>query len=403
MHFIGPLHQTNHPLVSRVLGRNRSIFADDLDVQRAAIRDTVCGSRVLVIGGAGSIGGSFVEQIVELGPRTLHIADLSENGLVELVRGLRSSSTRMPEDFRTFAVDLRQPEMLGLLAAHGPYDYVLNFAALKHVRSERDPFTLIRMLDTNVLSVRRLLETSNALPRFFSVSSDKAVRPANLMGASKALMERVMWLSGRDAITARFANVAFSAGSLLEGFGHRLAKGQPLAAPNDVRRYFISHEEAGQLCLLAAFDGRSGDVYVPAVEQVGEANTFSGIAEMVLAHHGYEALPCASEEEARIRAAERRHDEKTWPCFFSTSSTTGEKELEEFVGPTETGVDVPYRSVGVVRAGQFDGAAFGAAIDGIDAARREGRYDRAEIIELVARAIPEMSHQDTGHFLDSKM
>lgn len=377
-----------------------------METHRRQLSDAINGARILVIGAAGAIGGVFATQVAAFAPAALHLVDLSENGLAEIVRDLRSAGTAVA-DLRTFAIDLRNTEFSAFLAAAPGYDYVLNFSALKHVRAERDPFTLTRLIDTNVLAVDRLLGTLDARPPkgFFSISTDKSVRPTSLMGASKAMMEQVMWRhADRYTVsTSRFANVAFSAGSLLEGFIHRLAKRQPLAAPTDVRRYFISHEEAGNLCLLAAFLGRTREVFVPGFDDQGLAMTFSAIAEAVLEHHGYRPRPCASEDEARALAAELHDGSTEWPCWFTTSDTSGEKDIEEFFEDHDS-VDLSrFQAVSVVAARPLPADAVARAVDQLDALRLGHTSDLARITAVLAEALPDLQHRNTGRDLDSKM
>jgi len=326
-------------LAARVLGRTESFLAEGLESEDRVIRDALRSANVLVIGAGGSIGSAFVQELCGFSMGCLHLVDISENTLVELVRSLRASGRELPGEFRTFALDYCGREMHSLLGSYS-YDYVLNFAALKHVRSERDPFTLMRLLQVNVVGNEALLdrlEKMNSLKRAFCVSSDKAVRPASLMGASKAFMERA-FLARSDSVdfgSARFANVAFSEGSLLSGFLKRLAKGQPLSAPSDVRRYFITAREAGQLCVLACFTGRNREIYYPELSESRDMMTFSQIAEIILHEHGLRALECGSDREAieRMKARDTASDE--WPCHFSPSDTSGEKMFEEFVNPVE--------------------------------------------------------------------
>ncbi|MBM3566841.1 MAG: NAD-dependent epimerase/dehydratase family protein, partial [Alphaproteobacteria bacterium] len=259
------------PLLARILGRSRSLFADDVAANAAFLKAAINGARILVIGAAGSIGAAFVKQLAAFNPASLHLVDIDENDLVELVRDLRSSPLNLPPDFRTVTADFAGPEFLRYARENAPYDVLANFSALKHVRAERDVYSLARMIEVNVAALDRCLGQSDGLgfKRVFSVSTDKCVRPANLMGASKNLMEKVLFSRGGSfiATSARFANVAFSAGSLLEGFERRLAKGQPIAGPSDVKRYFISHEEAAQLCLLACFLGEDRQVFFPKLSE----------------------------------------------------------------------------------------------------------------------------------------
>jgi len=407
------MHMTSDPLVSRILGRSESLFAADVHKYYASLQNQISDLRILVIGASGAVGNSFVNQLAPYRPAQLDLVDISENGLVEVVRDLRSSGAA-PENFRTFCIDMRNKEFNDFLTNTHEYDVVLNFAALKHVRSERDPYTLMRLLDTNVLAVDRLLQhlRQSSKPRFFSVSTDKSVRPANLMGASKAMMEKVMW-SHSDAVTvtsSRFANVAFSAGSLLEGFGHRLAKLQPLAAPNDVRRYFISHEEAGHLCLMAAFLGENCEVVVPGFSGVEESMTFSEIAELFLHFHGFAPRYCQSEAEARDVALELvskvRNNQAVseWPCLFLPSNTSGEKDLEEFHVPGDFVDRDRYKAAHVVQEKMPDNAnGLRDIINELDAIGKRGIYDIALLSSLVHEAVPDFEHIVSDKTLDSKM
>ena len=399
-------------LLARVLGRDSSLFAADIESSRAALDEAITGARVLVIGAAGSIGAAFVRQLVPYGPAALHLVDISENGLVEIVRELRSSTLAMPGDFRTFSIGLGSPELRAFVRSDFDYDFVLNFAALKHVRAERDPYSLLRMLNTNFVYLDDFL---NDIPQertptgVFSVSSDKAVDPASLLGASKALMEEVLrkYADRFTATSARFANVAFSAGSLLESFLCRLQKRQPLAAPNDVRRFFISHEEAGQLCLLGAFLGESGDIVFPALNPQSDMLTFSDIALTVLDHFGYGARHCESEREAREAACDLTgvRDER-WPVYFSGSDTSGEKMFEEFHGDGEATVSSRWSSVGVVRRPTLDtpgATALNECLDELRAASVETVLSKEKLVTIIRGRVPGLAHVETGKSLDQKM
>lgn len=392
------------PLLSRILGRSRSLFADDMDRHVSDLHEAISGRRVLVVGAAGSIGGAFVRQLAAYGPRCLHLVDLNENTMVELVRELRSSSLKMPEDFRTVSVDFGSAEFARFVAACGPYDIFVNFSAMKHVRSERDVFSLMRMLDVNVRALSDFLASpaSSGLTRAFSVSTDKSVRPVNLMGATKNLMERVLFRHGErlGATSARFANVAFSAGSLLEGFEMRLAKRQSLAAPTDVKRYFISHEEAGQLCLLACFAGATREVLFPKMTAANDLMGMADIATAFLHHHGYEPLLCGSEDEAR----QMTHIPKgRWPCWFSPSDTTGEKPFEEFYRDSDAVDNARFAKVAVVKEARPDEAVLDHFLAGLSRLRRAERWEKADVVELVRAAVPELSHTELGRSLDLKM
>lgn len=387
-------------LHARIVGRAQSLFAADLARHRDEIAQAVAGSRVLVVGAAGSIGAAFVRQLVPFRPEALHLVDINENALVEVVRDLRASGAPVPDDFATFSVDFSGLEFARLAAALGPYDHFLNFSALKHVRAERDAYSLMRMIDVNVRALRDALVLLRGTPRLFSVSTDKSVRPANLMGATKNLMEQVLFsVEGAVATTARFANVAFSAGSLLEGFEHRLAKRQPLSCPEDVRRYFITHAEAGQLCLLAAFLGRHREAFFPRLPETALVS-FAGIAQAFLAHHGLGLLPCATEAEARARVGERAD---AWPCHLTRSDTTGEKPFEEFLRPDDRPDFARFAAVGVVRERPPAPGAVDRFLAACGRLRDEPLWRKDSLADLLRRAVPDLVHEERGLNLDQKM
>lgn len=393
-------HDSVGRLLIRILGRSTSLFAGDVDAHRRDLVSAISGRRLLVAGGAGSIGSAFVKEFIRFAPRSVHVVDPDENALVELVRDLRSSGQAAPDDFRTFSVAIGSPEFGALLAAGERYDHFMNFAALKHVRAERDVFSLMRMIDVNVCALASVLRqvAPSGIARVFSVSSDKAVNPANLMGATKALMENVLFaFSGHaTATTARFANVAFSAGSLLEGFLMRLAKHQPLAGPSDVRRYFISHEEAGQLCLLAAFLGLPGEVFVPKLDRDQDLKSFSDIAVAFLDEFGFKPRLCQSEAEALASRPEGGH----WPCYFAPASTTGEKPYEEFVAADEHADFGRFSAIGVIKAQGMNPAVLEAFLAEMARLRAEPSWRKEAIVAAIHRAVPSLAHQELGRDLD---
>jgi len=395
-------------ILPTILGRDKSFLDEDMESARDRVAESLNHSRVLVIGAAGSIGSSFVMELAKFSLGGLHLLDVSENNLVEVVRQLRSGGVDLPEDFRTYAIDFSALEMQALLKQE-QYDYVLNFSALKHVRSERDAFTLMRLLEVNVSGNARLLDALSQqkhLKRVFSVSSDKSVRPANLMGASKAFMERI-FLSRADEMSfssARFANVAFSDGSLLHSFRHRLEKRQPLSAPSDVLRYFITHEEAGQLCLLSCFAGNNREIFFPQFRPDKDMMSFADIARVFLEAHGYQSLECDSDEEALQKMTEMKSDSKQWPCYFSNSDTSGEKMYEEFNDPSEA-IDLErFSTVGVVTQPVYHGKEIlDEALAMIQACRERGKWTKQELVNAVGIAVPELQHMETHKSLDQKM
>lgn len=388
-------------LHARILKRNRSMFADDLADNAHRLRDAIGGARVLVIGAAGSTGSAFVRQLIPYQPAALDLIDINENSLVELVRDLRSSGTELRAEFQTASIDFGSEEFRHFADASGPYDTVANFSALKHVRAERDPYSLMRMIDVNVRALHDCVNHIGPETSVFSVSTDKSVRSENLMGATKALMENVLFC--RDAprtSTARFANVAFSAGSLLEGFGNRLAKGQPISAPSDVRRYMMSQSEAGQLCLLAAFLAGHRDIYYPRLTPETDLVSFADIAEAFLEEHGYKSIRCASEEEAKLRIGT---EPGAWPCYFSASDTTGEKSVEEFTRDAETPDAGTYREISILRAPPASRDALETFLAEIAEIRHGQHWEKAKITAALHRAVPDLRHEELGRSLDAKM
>jgi UDP-N-acetylglucosamine 4,6-dehydratase len=394
-------------LVSTVIGRSASLFEEDLREHGDEVKRRFAGSRVMVIGAAGSIGSAVVRQVMSYGPSMLSLVDPNENGLVELVREARSSRVAPPPDFNTHAIELGSIEFDHLLRATGPLDFVLNLAALKHVRSERDPFTLMRMLETNVLGLDAALAllATTGIEKVFSVSSDKAVNPTSLMGASKRWMERILVShSARvPSSSARFANVAFSAGSLLEGFLFRLRKRQPIAAPRNVRRFFMSESEAAELCLLASALGVTNEIYVPQLSEAAHAVSLESIAAKILRSVGLEPLECSSEDEARSSPLLDEAAPSRWPCYFGETDTSGEKEVEELVGSLEKVDRTRYRTIAVVE--QSAGGTGGLRDARLELERIRGseKWDKRAIVAAVEKAVPEFRHVERGKSLDRKM
>lgn len=390
-----------------LIGRSRTLFDADLARHEAELAQRVREGRFLVIGGAGSIGQAVCREIFQRQPRCLHVVDISENNLVELVRDLRSSLGYIDGDFATFALDVDSAEFQALMTASGGYDHVLNLSALKHVRSEKDPYTLMRMIQVNVFNTVRTLEWARRFGarKYFCVSTDKAAAPVNMMGASKRIMELFLMRDSREQVisTARFANVAFSDGSLLHGFNQRLLKRQPIAAPQDVRRYFVTGAESGQLCLLSCLLGDNRDIFFPKLSEHLHLVTFAEIAGRYLRARGYEPHPCQSEDEARARVDELAARGR-WPCWFFDSDTTGEKDFEEFFTPGEA-LDLDrFDSVGIVKSGL---AVAPELLDGfqsgIERLRRAGSWQKADLVALFDELLPEFAHKETGKYLDGRM
>lgn len=396
-------------LLPLVLRRAESLFARDMQANEGAVATQIRGARILVAGAAGSIGSAFVKRLARFRPASLTLIDLDENGLVELVRDLRSGAETFDTELKTLAIGLGSPALEHYAREAGPITHLVNFAALKHVRAERDPYTLMRLLDTNVLALERAIAalSAKATPRLFSVSSDKAVRPASLMGASKRWMERVLASHSDRSIvgSARFANVAFSRGSLLEGFLHRIAKRQPIAAPQGIERYFISAQEAAELCLLACFAGGNREVVVPRFTERLAAIEMVEVARIVLRAHGLEPELCSSDEEARTSELLRLPKPTRWPCYFEESSTSGEKALEEFVGPGERLETRRYDAIDVVKMEPpaADAPRLDDARQRLIALQGAETWRKPAIVEIVRIAVPELAHLELGASLDDRM
>lgn len=388
----------------RILGREESLFSQDLQNNLTQLKSLIAGQRILVVGAAGSIGASFVKQVAAFAPAALHLVDINENGLVETVRDLRSSLTPTPPDFLTVTADFGSEEFLRFAVENGPYDTLANFSALKHVRAERDVYSLLRMIEVNVLALDRCLAQAQrlGLKHVFSVSTDKCVRPANLMGASKNLMEKVLfsWPGKFTATSARFANVAFSAGSLLEGFENRLSKNQPFSAPNDVRRYFVSHEEVAQLCLFACFLGKDRQVFFPRLTANEHLSSFPEIAEAILDVYNIKPLLCASDDDARKQFPP---PDGYWPCHFSPSDTSGEKSVEEFYRATDKLNFDDFHSVGFVNEAVTPRESIESFASAIAALRAKSKWEKDDIVKAIKSAVPELDHIERGRNLDQKM
>lgn len=390
-----------------LIGRSQELFTADVARHERELSDIVRASRFLVIGGAGSIGQSVTREIFRRDPKLLHVVDISENNMVELVRDLRSSIGYTSGEFATFAIDAGS-DIFDAFIANGPgYDYVLNLSALKHVRSEKDPWTLMRMIDVNIFNTDKTMRQAKerGARKYFCVSTDKAANPVNMMGASKRIMEYFLMRRSLElpVSTARFANVAFSDGSLLYGFNRRMEKEQPLSAPNDVRRYFVTPKESGELCLMSALLGENRDLFFPKLDAEANLITFSEIAVRYLRYRGYEPVECASEDEARARVQELKAKAK-WPVYFFKSDTTGEKDFEEFYTERETLDMDRFESIGVIKnEPAFDAQAIERFESEIRAMRTRGAWTRQELIDLFNATIPEFAHKETGKFLDGRM
>ncbi len=400
-----------HPFIAQhVTQRDDSMFMSDIAANRQQIAAAIEGKSLLVIGGAGTIGSSFIQAVIEFSPKRLFVVDVNENGLTELTRMLRSQSTnRIPDVYRTYPVDFDHPVLDKLLASEGPFEMVANFAAHKHVRSEKDHYSIEAMIDNNVFKAASLLRKLCACPpeRFFCVSTDKATKPTNVMGATKKLMEKViMSYSDRMTITtARFANVAFSQGSLLDGYLHRLRHHQPLSCPNDVRRYFVSPTESGQICMLAAVLGNSGEIFFPKL-QPDQLRSFRSITDRFIEAQGFQPEVCASEEEARQKVS--LIPAGKYPVYYFVTDTSGEKLFEEFYSRDDQ-VDLRrFSSLGVIdrlatETADDPDCDVPTMLSQLRECVDRPQGNKEGIVACLKSFIPDFQHVETGKNLDQKM
>ena len=390
-----------------LIGRTNPLFENDLNGLKDKLRNEVEESRFLVIGGAGSIGQAVSREIFKRKPKALHVVDVSENNMVELVRDIRSTLGYIEGEFKSFAIDCGSHEFEAFFGSEGPYDYVFNLSALKHVRSEKDPYTLMRMIEVNIFNTVKTvsLAKDKGVKNYFCVSTDKAANPVNMMGGSKRIMEMfLMRESLQQKISmSRFANVAFSDGSLLHGFGQRFAKRQPISAPNDVKRYFVTPQESGELCLLSGLLAENREIFFPKLSEKLHLISFSEIAQKYLLNLGYEPYECESEDEARSRCGELIARKK-WPCFFFKTDTTGEKDFEEFF-TTQEKLDMErFSSVGIIKNDSiFDEEKLGLFECRMKEIKSSPIWKREDFVNLFHEMISNFGHKETGKFLDQRM
>lgn len=392
----------------RVIHRAESMFAADLEANRNTLSERIDGKSALVIGGAGTIGASFVKELLKFKPKSVIVIDTNENGLTELVRDVRSTvGLNVPETFITYPLSFSDPVFKKVFENSGRFDIVANFAAHKHVRSEKDQFSIEAMINNNVIYAKELLDMIAVAPpeHFFCVSTDKAANPVNVMGASKKLMEEmIMTYSDRiPTTTARFANVAFSNGSLPFGFIERLMKRQPFSSPLDIKRYFVSPEESGQICLMACVLGKNGEIFFPKLTNV-QMQTFSAIAEELLLALGFNPIRCKNEQEAREFASNMATNSLDYPVYFFESDTSGEKPFEEFYTDTEKIDNNRFKGLGVVT--ERDGLGLESVDDMISNLKTTfSRKDltKSTIVELLKKYLPNFGHIEKGKNLDQRM
>jgi FlaA1/EpsC-like NDP-sugar epimerase len=395
-------------IAEKVVNRPISLLAADLEKFDHELHKKIDGKSVLVIGGAGTIGSSYIKAILKFNVKRLFVVDINENGLTELVRDIRSSiGYNIPKDFITYPVNFGDPVFEKILVNEGPFEIVANFAAHKHVRSEKDEYSIEAMIDNNVFKAKKLLELLllNKPEHFFCVSTDKAANPVNIMGASKKLMEEVImtYSDSIHIVTARFANVAFSNGSLPLGFLERFNKKQPWSCPSDIKRFFVSPQESGQICLIASILGESGDIFFPKLDMVNDMKPFTLIVEALLKEYGLDLDLCKSEDEARQKALQFSENSVSYPVYYFNSDTSGEKAYEEFYTEQEKLDMGTFINLGVVKNTK---ARTKVEIEKIFNNLQNlfsHRTTKSELIETLKRYLPNFEHIETGKNLDQKM
>lgn len=391
-----------------VTGRNYSLFQRDIENSNDILAKKIENRSVLVIGGAGTIGSSFIRAILPFQPKSLVVVDTNENALAELTRDLRSTKGMfIPEDYCPYPMDFASPVFKKMFFTRKGFDIVANFSAHKHVRSEKDIFSVEALLRNNILNAKILLDILSEYPPedYFCVSTDKAANPVNIMGASKRIMEDLIFAySERFPVkTARFANVAFSNGSLPDGFLKRIQKMQPLSAPSDVKRYFVSPEESGQICMLSCALGANREIFFPKLEEV-QMMSFDKIATALLEKKGYEVLQCFSDIEAIEKAVELRKGAKLYPVYYSGSDTSGEKAYEEFYTETEC-LDVErFEALGVITDKKIPNVEkLFVLLEKLEKLFEKKSVTKMEVVEVLKEYLPNFDHIETGKSLDSKM
>ncbi len=397
----------NKNKILKIIGRDKELFTKDIKSYDEKLHTIISSSSFLVLGGAGSIGQAVTKEIFKRNPKKLHVVDISENNLTELVRDIRSSLGYMDGKFNTFTLDIGSVEYDAFIQNDGQYDYVLNLSALKHVRSEEDPYTLMRMIEVNILNTDKTIKQSieNGTKKYFCVSTDKAANPVNMMGASKRIMEMFLMRRSLDIniSTARFANVAFSDGSLLHGFNNRIEKNQPIAAPSDIKRYFVTPQESGELCLMSCIFGNNRDIFFPKLNKSLHLISFSDIAIKYLKHKGYKVYKCNSEKEART-LIDTLPNKGEWPCLFTKSDTTGEKDIEEFYTKHEKLNMDRFENLGVItNKPEYNEKLLNNFESSIKQIKTSSNWDKKSIVNEFFKIIPNFKYYDNGKYLSGKM
>ena len=395
-------------ITDSVTFRPVSMFAPDIEANREPLSQEIRGKKVCVIGGAGSIGSSFIKAVLRFEPASVVVVDLNENGLAELVRDVRSTQgLYVPDEFRCYTLNFADPIFERIFREEKGFDIVANFSAHKHVRSEKDRYSVQALIENNDIKAKKLMDLLTVYPpkHFFCVSTDKAANPVNIMGASKRIMEDLVMAYNKyfKVTTARFANVAFSNGSLPDGWIHRLQKKQPLAAPSDVKRYFVSPEESGQICMLACILGKSGEVFFPKLGE-DQMLTFSSICDKFVKAEGFTKKECGSDAEAKQYASDMSYGNTTYPVVYFKSDTTGEKAYEEFYVPGEK-IDMErFLALGVVeQTTRHEMSEVNDFFEKLEGIFSKENFTKAQIIEAIKEFVPNFEHEEKGKNLDSKM
>ncbi len=408
----------NKFIADSVTFRPVSMFAADIEANKEKLTEEIKDKNVCVIGGAGSIGSSFIKAVLRFEPKSVVVVDLNENGLAELVRDVRSTDgLYVPKEFRCYTLNFADPIFERIFREEKGFDIVANFSAHKHVRSEKDRYSVQALIENNDIKAKKLMDLLTVYPpnHFFCVSTDKAANPVNIMGASKRIMEDLVMAYNQHfkVTTARFANVAFSNGSLPDGWLHRIQKQQPLAAPSDVKRYFVSPEESGQICMLACILGRSGEVFFPKLGE-DQMLTFSSICDNFIKAQGFEKDPCSSDEEAKQKAAALDYSDSQisnlnsqplkYPTVYFKSDTTGEKAYEEFYVPGEK-IDMQrFVSLGVVeQTVRHNMDEVNTFFENLEAIFHKEDFTKAQVVDAIKKFIPNFEHEEKGKNLDQKM
>lgn len=395
-------------IADSVTYRPVSMFAADIEANRETLIREIKGKSVCVIGGAGSIGSSFIKAVLKFEPKSVVVVDLNENGLAELVRDVRSTEgLYVPEEFRCYTLNFADAIFERIFREEKGFDIVANFSAHKHVRSEKDKYSVQALIENNDIKAKKLMDLLTVYPpkHFFCVSTDKAANPVNIMGASKRIMEDLVMAYNKHfkVTTARFANVAFSNGSLPDGWIHRLQKKQPLSAPSDVKRYFVSPEESGQICMLACILGNGGEVFFPKLGE-DQMLTFTAICDEFVKAEGFTKVECCNDPEAKKYAANMSYESENYPVVYFNSDTTGEKAYEEFFIPGERVNMDRFSALGVVEETSYRDMpeinAFFTELEGIFASPE---FTKAQVVESIKNFIPNFEHEEKGKNLDQKM